>query len=51
MKLFKLLTLNSSISFLFIKSKKKNWVEIKKIKGKISNRVDGVFSMVRKIGK
>ena len=45
------LIFKTSNSFLLISSKKKNCVEIKKIKGKISNSVEGEFIKVIKIGK
>ena len=40
-----------SSSFLSIISKKKNWVPIKKIKGKISKSVDGTFKPLSITGK
>ena len=40
-----------SSSFLSIISRKKNWVPIKKIKGKISKRVAGAFRPLNIIGK
>ncbi len=39
--------------FISIKGNKfnaNNWEEIKKIKGKISNRIEGVFKKVKSIG-
>ena len=45
------LIFKTSNSFLLISSKKKNCVEIKKIKGKISKSVDGVFRAVNKKGR
>ena len=40
------LTLNTSSSFLLISSRKNNKDEIKKIKGKISNNMDGALIIV-----
>ena len=45
------LIFKSSNSFLLIISKKKNWVAIIKIKGKISKSVDGTLSIDIKIEK
>ena len=42
---------NVSNSFFVISSKKKNWEEIKKINGNISNKLDGVFSRDIQKGK
>lgn len=44
------LTFRASNSFLSINSMKKNCVEIKKIKGKISNIIDGEFRKAEIIG-
>ena len=51
LRLLKPLIFKISSSFLSIISRKKNWVPIRKIKGKISKRVAGVFKPLNIIGK
>ena len=51
LKLLSPCTFRVSNSFLDINSKKKNWVDIKNIKGKISNKLDGAFNNETKKGK
>ena len=50
-RLFIPLFLKIKISELFWNFKKKNWVVISIIKGNISNKTDGKFNNVKKIGK